>query len=396
MLSPRLISLLFFFFLILNLTLISHHGTNAQQNFLKFFCGNSTVDDDTTNSTFKTNLKSLLFNISSDTKIDYGFYNFSSGQNSDKVNVIGLCRGDVKVQDCRSCLTDSRVVLLQVCAPNVREAIGWYDNCFLRYSNRTIFGVMQTQPYFYLWNTQDALQKDQFKFVVTELMKFLREKAAAGDSIRKFAAANATGPSNQTIYGLAQCTPDLSSKDCNICLNGAISEIPKCCDGMKGGRVVRPSCNIRYETYSFFDPAASQPFTSPPLPPSPPVVLDSIPKQGKCNSSRAIIAVGVPIIVLLAVLIFVVLLKARRAKNIETNKSTNISCSELENEVQKVKVQQEQSRLQQQQMNAALAFLLQNFEGQLPSELVTTVQDGRYSGNPGANKTQAPHSNKDN
>ncbi|XP_028778513.1 cysteine-rich repeat secretory protein 38-like [Neltuma alba] len=116
---------------------------------------------------------------------------------------------------------------------------------------------MQTQPYFYLWNTQDALQKDQFKLVVTELMKFLREKAASDDSVRKFAAANATGPSNQTIYGPAQCTPDLSSKDCNNCLNGAISEIPKWCDGMKGRRVVRPSCNIRYETYSFFDPAAS-------------------------------------------------------------------------------------------------------------------------------------------
>ncbi|XP_028791522.1 cysteine-rich repeat secretory protein 38-like [Neltuma alba] len=308
-----------------NPNISSRHQCPAK--LLEFYCGNSTVDDETTKSTFKTNLKSLLFNISSDTKIDYGLYNLSSGQNSDKVNVIGLCRGDVKVQDCRSCLTDSRVVLLQVCAPNVREAIGWYDNCFLRYSNRTIFGVMQTQPYFYLWNTQDALQKDQFNFVVTELMKFLREKAASHNSVQKFAAANATGPSNQTIYGPAQCTPDLLNKDCNNCLNGAISEIPKCCDGMKGGRVVRPSCNIRYETYSFFDPTASQSFASPPLPPSPPAVLDFVPKQGRCNSSRAIIAVGVPIIVLLAVLIFVVLLKSRRDKNIETNKSTNISCS---------------------------------------------------------------------
>ncbi|KAI9114690.1 hypothetical protein K1719_014388 [Acacia pycnantha] len=369
MVSPRLISLLFFF-------LISHHATiKAQQNFLKFFCGNSTSDD--TTNTFKTNLKSLLLNISTNTNINYGFYNFSSGENSDKVNVIGLCRGDVKVQDCRSCLADSRVVLPQVCAPNVREAIGWYDNCLLRYSNRTIFGVMQTQPYFYLWNTQDALQKDQFKFVVTQLMKFLREKAASGDSIHKFAAANATGPSNQTIFGLAQCTPDLSIKDCDICLDGAISEIPKCCDGMKGGRVVRPSCNIRYETYSFFDPAASQPFTSPPLPPSPPAVVLPELKQGKCNTSPAVIAVGVPIIVLLAVLIFVVVLKARGRMNMES-KSTYISCSELQNEVQKLKLQQEQSKLQQQQMNAALAFLLQNFEGQVPSEFVTTVQ------NPGA------------
>ncbi|XP_028804668.1 cysteine-rich receptor-like protein kinase 27 [Neltuma alba] len=67
-------------------------------------------------------------------------------------------------------------------------------------------------------------------------MSYLRERAASRDYLRKFAVANASGPGNQTIYSLAQCTPDLSNKDCDICLRGAISDISKCCDGKRGKR----------------------------------------------------------------------------------------------------------------------------------------------------------------
>lgn len=43
----------------------------------------------------------------------------------------------------------------------------------------------------------------------------------------------------------------LSSVDCENFLDDAISEIPNCCDGKKGGRVVGGSCNVRYEIYLF-------------------------------------------------------------------------------------------------------------------------------------------------
>jgi hypothetical protein len=58
----------------------------------------------------------------------------------------------------------------------------------------------------------------------------------------------------ETIYGLVQCTPDLSLQDCNRCLDAAISEIPSCCINKIGDRVVKPSCIIRYESYLFYDP----------------------------------------------------------------------------------------------------------------------------------------------
>ena len=228
--------------------------SQAKPEFLYNFCINDNGNY-TANSTYQNNLNTLLSNLTSNTQINYGFYNLSYGQNTDKVNAIGLGRGDVKPDVCRSCLNDSRVLLTKLC-PNQKEAIGWYEDCMLRYSNRSIFGVMEASPSFYMANPNNVTEVDQFNPVLGNLMRKLREIAASSDSRLKFATDSAPDVNLifQTIYGLVQCTPDLSQQDCNNCLEGAISEIPSCCNNKIGGRVVKPSCNIRYETYRFYDP----------------------------------------------------------------------------------------------------------------------------------------------
>jgi hypothetical protein len=99
----------------------------------------------TTNSTYQHNLNTVLTTLTSNTEITYGFYNFTYGIDNNKVYAIGLCRGDVNPQNCRQCLNNSRYLLTQSC-PNKKEAIGWTDGCMLRYSNRSIFGLMETIP----------------------------------------------------------------------------------------------------------------------------------------------------------------------------------------------------------------------------------------------------------
>jgi len=247
--SKLLFSFYSFLFLI---TFVSQ--AKAQPNFLYNFCINNNGHY-TANSTYRNNLNTVLSNLTSNTEINYGFYNFSYGQNTDKVNAIGLCRGDVKPDVCRNCLNDSRILLTKLC-PNQKEAIGGYEHCMLRYSTRSIFGIMEASPSFYMWNTNSVTEVDKFNQVLENLMRKLREIAASSDSRLKFATDNAIDVNLifQTIYGLVQCTPDLSQQDCNNCLEGAISEIPSCCNNKIGGRVVKPSCNIRYETYRFYDP----------------------------------------------------------------------------------------------------------------------------------------------
>ncbi|KAI9198760.1 hypothetical protein LWI28_021702 [Acer negundo] len=290
---------------------------NAQPNFLYHFCL-SNSGNYTTNSTYQKNLNGLFSSISSSnisSEINSGFYNISSGQNSDKANAIALCRGDVNLDACRSCINDSISKLTQLC-PNRREAIGWYDNCMLRYSNRTILGIKETSPRFYKWNLNNVSSLVQFNQVLRTLLEGLRSKAASGGSVRKFAAGNTSAPDFKTLYALVQCTPDLSEMECNDCLVTITGYIPRCCNGKEGGRVVAPSCNLRYEVYRFSDLTADDDEQTPLSPPLSNV--NTTTAKGKdSNSSRTVIiivvaAVAFVILVISICIFFGVIRKSRK------------------------------------------------------------------------------------
>ena len=240
-----------------------------QPDFLYHFC----LDDNgnyTSNSTYKANLNQLLSSLSSNTEIDYGFYNFPYGKSPDQVYSLGLCRGDVNPDICRSCLNNATNLLPLLC-PNQKEAIGWYDYCMLRYTFSDIFGIMEDSPTFYMWNTNNvSANYDQFRQDLMTLLDSQIGQAAAGGSLRKFAAGNTTAPNLHTLYLLMQCTPDLSVQVCSDCLNGAMKLIPECCDGKQGGSVVRPSCNLRFEVFSFYNATVQS--SSPSLSPLPPPI----------------------------------------------------------------------------------------------------------------------------
>ncbi|KAL2324329.1 hypothetical protein Fmac_023387 [Flemingia macrophylla] len=261
--------------------LISISESNAQPSFVHV-CDND-KGNYTANSTYQNNLNTLLSNLSSNTNVDYGFYNFSYGQKRDRVNAIGLCRGDLKPDACRSCLNDSRVLLTQLC-PNQKEAIGWQDNCMLRYSNRSIFGTAEDLPSFYLRNNDNASDVDKFNEELNNMLESLTKNASLGDSHRKFAAADVTGPAFQTIWGLVQCTPDLSELQCSTCLVGTIAEIPQYCDGRKGGRIVRPSCYFRYETHPFYDSTYIE------IPSPPPAKASALPPSSTDGLTTEVVA----------------------------------------------------------------------------------------------------------
>ncbi|XP_028077856.1 cysteine-rich receptor-like protein kinase 26 [Camellia sinensis] len=72
--------------------------TTAQPNFIFSFC---VPNPNNKTTTYEANLKTLLSSFSS-TINRYGFYTASHGQNFDRVNALGLCRGDVELDFCRS------------------------------------------------------------------------------------------------------------------------------------------------------------------------------------------------------------------------------------------------------------------------------------------------------
>jgi len=265
-------------FLLLIITTFLCYETIAQPEFYT-----SCVNDNgnyTKNSTYQQNLNTLLSTLTSNTEITYGFYNFSYGEDNNKVYAIGLCRGDVNPNDCRSCLNNSRD-LTQNC-PNQKEAIGWIEECMLRYSNRSIFGLMESKPELPMWNPYNGTGVGKYnKVVLGNLLYDLKTEAASGDSMKKYAVGKVTGNirgSNfRDIYSLMQCTPDVSSLECNECLEQAIDSLPSEFESTNGARVMKPSCNIRYESYPFYPVHPPPP---PPPPPHTPASTNNSPSQG--------------------------------------------------------------------------------------------------------------------
>ncbi|ONI02206.1 hypothetical protein PRUPE_6G183400 [Prunus persica] len=184
----------------------------------------------------------------------YGFYNSSyGGENSnDQIYATGLCRGDIATDAYRRCLNDPTFELRRLC-PNQKEALGFYDNCMLRYSNESIYGILQTRPLLYFMSMNNISTS---KGPINSYSRwFSTQVCSLNHNISNF----------RTIYGLAQCSPDLSEQVCNECLVGAFGDILQCCYGREGGRVLNPSCTVRYESARFYDPTTVAPLPSPPI-----------------------------------------------------------------------------------------------------------------------------------
>ncbi|XP_020413306.1 putative receptor-like protein kinase At4g00960 [Prunus persica] len=256
----------------------------------------------TTNSTYQQNLNDLLSSLLSNSN-GYGFYNSSRGQNSEIVYAIGLCRGDAKSDVCGKCLSDAAYVLPEAC-PNQKEAIGFYRRCMLRYSNRSMFGLVEVNPAFSVRKVKNvsSTNLDAFNREVSALLNGLTREAAGRGDILKFAVGNAnvSANSNVTIYGLAQCTPELSEIECTNCFNVSLGAIRTCCSGSMGARVSTPSCTIRYESHPFFHsttqipwPLATPASASPPPPPA----NHTVPRGKKSNTSRTVIITVVVLVV---------------------------------------------------------------------------------------------------
>lgn len=247
-------------FLITILLTSKSKADNNDQNFHYFCDQNNDRGNYITGDTYHNNLKIASMRLTYTSKLEYGFSNSIYGQNNDKVNLIGICRGDLNPEDCRKCLIGSKFNLTQAC-PNKKEAIGWYEDekCMLRYSDRSILGLNEIGPAYFAWNLNNATLADQFNVVVKQLLNDLKSKAIKGDSNRKYVVGTLPGPSSgEIIYGLVQCTPDLSGPQCDDCLISSIVEVSRCCSNRIGARIVRPSCNLRFETsYQFYQPSAA-------------------------------------------------------------------------------------------------------------------------------------------
>ncbi|KAJ4975398.1 hypothetical protein NE237_000504 [Protea cynaroides] len=231
-----------------------------------YACTGTSLVNYTTNSiTYVANLDLLLSSLSSNATSNTGFYNTTIGDGSDKVYGLFLCRGDITTNDCQTCVATAGQEIKPSC-PHSITAIAWYDSCLIRYSNQSIFSNLQQDPVYYVYGLKNITSLDQYNQTVGNLTLDLVEKAAYGSTTPKYYAAgeqtNYTG--YDIVYALVQCTPDVTPDECYGCLIGSSTlDIPHIIYPREGGRVLKPSCNLRYEFDSPFYSQASSPPATP-------------------------------------------------------------------------------------------------------------------------------------
>lgn len=219
-------------------------AANATQP-LYHFCFNK--ENYTHNSPFGANLQELL-SLLPTKAAPVGFGTGFKGEGKNQANGLALCRGDVSVNNCKTCVIEATKELQERCPYN-KGAIIWYDNCLLKYSDNHFFGQIDNKNKFYMWNVNDVENPTSFDPKVKELLSGLAYKASGTPKLYATGELELIDEEMKKLYGLVQCTRDLSGFDCKKCLDQAISELPNYSSGKRGGRVVGGSCNVRYELY---------------------------------------------------------------------------------------------------------------------------------------------------
>ncbi|CAO2842803.1 unnamed protein product [Amaranthus hypochondriacus] len=266
--------------LIINSILHNSDGAStdntSQDNYVYTLC--PSVDNTVTpKSTYENNMKKTLTYLSSNSTTKTRFYNTTVGTGPDKVFGLFFCRLDVTDGACEKCVSLATNALTTRC-PGQKKAIVWYfDQCVVRYSDEPFLGTMHDAPMIAMWNRQNSLDiwnvtsnMNGFMHILLDTLEVAAAKATGGSPKQKFAVEQANFPNNltslNTIYTLAECTPDITLNDCKSCLRVTISNTTELCNVKAGCTLMCPNCNIRYDTFPFYGNAAQNSSHSPLFP----------------------------------------------------------------------------------------------------------------------------------
>ncbi|XP_074270064.1 cysteine-rich receptor-like protein kinase 25 [Silene latifolia] len=317
---------LFAFFRVIILILITMiYKTTSMPTRLGQYCSNTTMFAN--GSTYQTNLNTVFRNlVSNATNNPSGFYRTTVGNPTIEV-VYGqyLCRGDQNMASCHQCVvTATTVDLPKTYCPNGKTAVIWYDECMVRYSNVSFFNTMDQSPAMSYKNGNNITgNSTQFMEILGNMMNnVIAVRAPEGGPLKKFAVDKAYYSIFETIYGLGQCTPDLSRSDCDQCL---VSCFDRFDDQSRGFQIMTPSCLVRYELYPFFNLSFL-----PQSPPSPSIASSSNPvimpsrSKGKLKVSTKVLVSIIAALLVFSVALFSICIYLLRKKAKKVEVVTNV------------------------------------------------------------------------
>ncbi|KAK7308808.1 hypothetical protein RJT34_05057 [Clitoria ternatea] len=227
-------------------------ATEAAPNYIGTYCNNNSTY--APHSRLGTNLNVLLYSLTTNaSQPQDGYYLTIMGfGTADAVNGLFLCRGDVNTTSCQNCVSTAAKEITTRC-PNQTEAVIWYQECLLRYTNK-YFKYYSIEPRLNLraGKMVSGVDLGRFNQSLLGLLNGLVTEAANSSSAKMFATGEVQLTSSQRVYGLEQCTMDITSSQCETCLRNAIGTLPTCCASQQGASALLASCFVIYDMNPFY------------------------------------------------------------------------------------------------------------------------------------------------
>ncbi|CAI9107321.1 OLC1v1006647C1 [Oldenlandia corymbosa var. corymbosa] len=220
------------------------------------FCNeNSTL----ASAQMSANIDVVLAQLDANTAKNDGFSISTYGQGKDTVYGLGQCRKDVNSSACSTCIHNAAGYIRQSCyySANSTDERIYYDSCLLRYSDQKFLGIFDPSIYINLPYGDKAHKVNKnpefFRKQVGILMNDIISQAIVPGNKGFFGKGSIAISASETVYGVVQCTQDVSTSTCSTCLNTGLSNFPKLCRKLKttGCRIQYGSCFLRYETDPF-------------------------------------------------------------------------------------------------------------------------------------------------
>ncbi|KAJ0264861.1 Cysteine-rich receptor-like protein kinase 40 [Hirschfeldia incana] len=277
------------------------------------------------NSSYFQNRHDLFSTLASKVVANSGFYNASLGKSPNSVHALVLCQRGYKRQDCISCVEKVTQEIETGC-PNRMDSFKWDNNdgdhvsCLVSSSNHSTLGNLELEPSVIYPNALSiepskdmTLFRQQWEATVNRTLEDATE-AETSSILKYYSAVEAEFTEYPNVYMLMQCTPDITSRECKICLEKCVTYFKKQFWGRQGGEVSLPSCVFRWDLYAFH--GAFDNLTRVPAPPRSPAQANGTfitDKKGRSIRSSGIIAIiGVPTLVNLLVFIGLIKFYVRR------------------------------------------------------------------------------------
>ncbi|XP_073006007.1 cysteine-rich receptor-like protein kinase 6 [Typha latifolia] len=310
---PLLFSFFFFFFFIL------HPSPSSADPFYHFCDDNGNY---TANNTYATNLNQILSSLPTNASRSSGFAKSTVGSIPNIVSALALCRGDSNSSSCRPCLDLAFQEAAQLC-PYFMSVTIYYDLCLLSYSNQLFLSSTDNSHQVFAWNSNNVSNPILFDNVVDYLMNKTADSASSDKLKYSTAQVGFVDKNFNKIYGLGQCTPDLTEEGCRQCLADLIQTMPKYDSGKQGGRALGVRCNARFEVYTFYNGVSKLMLAPPtdanapaPAPVVPRPVTPASPGKGKKkNSTGTVLAIAIPIGIALSLISLICLCFWRKRRS---------------------------------------------------------------------------------